>query len=396
MLLHWLWLAGLDKITPRQKGLLLEHFSDAEEIYCAQEKILAGIRDLSEGTLAALQNKDLSYAESIADACRKQHINILTYRDAAYPSRLRNIADPPIVLYYSGVLPDFDGQPVIAVVGTRKATPYGISATKNISAQMACCGALVISGGATGIDTAAMEMAVATGNATVAVLGGGVDIIYPASNRDLYNRVTKNGCLLSEYPPGTKPTRWSFPQRNRILSGLSHGVLVVEAPQKSGALITASDAMEQGRDVYAVPGNIDSEACAGSNALLRDGAAPAMHGWDVLRNFEGRFSCVKQREVSLISQSQIPSGIPIKNTKEPVADKKVIDKPANSPYSGILDFNEQEQKVLACLTKEPVSVDSLLSRVDLPAPLVLRTLTMLSVKGAVIQHPGRCVSANLK
>lgn len=396
MLIHWLWFSQLDKITPRQKGLLLEHFSDPEEIYCAQERTLAAIDGLREETLAALENKDLSGAEAVADACRKQHINILTYRDAAYPSRLRNIADPPVVLYYSGVLPDFDSQPVIAVVGTRKATPYGISAAKNMAAQMACCGALVISGGATGIDTAAMEMAVATGNSTVAVLGGGVDIIYPAHNRELYGKVVRNGCLLSEYPPGTKPTRWSFPQRNRILSGLSHGVLVVEAPQKSGALITARDAIEQGRDVYAVPGNIDSEACEGSNALLRDGAIPALGGWDVLRNFEGRFSCVKQREVRLISQTQPAPEAPLPRAKEPVTDKKVIDKPANSPYSGILDFSEQEQKILACLTKEPISVDALLSRVDLPAPVVLRTLTMLSVKGAVIQHSGRNVSANLK
>lgn len=396
MLIHWLWLSELDKITPRQKGLLLEHFFDPEEIYCAQEKTLASIAGLSEGTLEALEDKDLSRAKAVASACRMQHINILTYRDAAYPSRLRNIADPPVVLYYSGVLPDFDNQPVIAVVGTRKATPYGITAAKSIAAQMACCGALVISGGATGIDTAAMEMAVETGHSTVGVLGGGVDIVYPAGNRELYSKVVRNGCLLSEYPPGTKPTRWSFPQRNRILSGLSHGVLVVEAPQKSGALITARDAVEQGRDVYAVPGNIDSEACGGSNALLQDGAIPALDGWSVLRNYEGRFSCVKKREVPAIPQPKQAQKMPAETVKEPATDKKVIDKPTNSPYSGILDFTEQERKILACLNHEPISVDLLLSRVDLPAPVILRTLTMLSVKGAVTQHPGGNVSANLK
>ena len=177
MLLHWLWFSALDKITPRQKGLLLQHFSDPEEIYCAQEKRLASIEGVSQGTLAALSDKDLSRARAIAADCRAKHVNILTFQDAAYPSRLRNIPDPPVVLYYSGILPDFDSQPVIAVVGTRKASPYGISATKEISAQMASCGALVISGGATGVDTAAMEMALATGNATVGVLGCGVDIV---------------------------------------------------------------------------------------------------------------------------------------------------------------------------------------------------------------------------
>lgn len=396
MLLHWLWLSALDKITPRQKGLLLQHFSDPEEIYYARDKRLAAIEELSSGTLEALENKDLSRAETIASSCRGKHINILTYRDAAYPSRLRNIPDPPVVLYYTGVLPDFDSQPVIAVVGTRKASPYGISATKEISAQMACCGALVISGGATGVDTAAMEMALSTGNATVGVLGCGVDIVYPASNRELYNKVVKNGCLISEYAPGTKPTPWSFPQRNRILSGLSHGVLVVEAPMKSGALITARNAIEQGRDVYAVPGNIDSESCAGSNNLLREGATPVFCGWDAVRFYESRFSCVKKREIQHKEVAEVAEGTPAKPVKEPPADKKDIDKPANSPYSGILDFNEQEKRIMDCLTVEPISVDLLIARAGIPAQEVIRTLTMLSLKGAVIQHPGRTVSAKLK
>lgn len=396
MLIHWLWLSSLDKITPRQKGLLLQHFSDPEEIYYAQDKHLSTLESLSPGTLEALENKDLTRAEGIARECRAKHINILTFRDAAYPSRLRNIADPPPVLYYTGILPDFDSQPVIAVVGTRKASAYGISATKAIASQMTACGALVISGGATGVDTAAMEMALAAGGATVGVLGCGVDILYPASNRDLYSRVVKNGCLMSEYPPGTKPTPWSFPQRNRILSGLSHGVLVAEAPQKSGALITARDAMEQGRDVYAIPGNIDSDSCAGSNGLLRDGAAPAISGWDVMRIYQGRFSCVQKRQVQLTEEPQVPEAETVPQPKEPPADKKSIDKPAKSPYSGILDFTEQEKKLLNCLTQEPVSVDHLIARTDMPAPEVMRTLTMLTIKGAVIQHPGKAVSAKLK
>ena len=201
---------------------------------------------------------------------------------------------------------------------------------------------------------------------------------------------------MSEYPPGTKPTPWSFPHRNRILSGLSHGVLVAEAPMKSGALITAKDAMEQGRDVYAIPGNIDSETCAGSNNLLREGASPVFSGWDVLRFYEGRFSCVEKREVRLTELPKTVENEPVKQEKQPCADKKDIDKPAKSPYSGILDFNEQEKKIMDCLTEEPISVDLLIARTGLSTAEANRTLTMLSIKGAVIQHPGRNVSANLK
>lgn len=334
-------------------------------------------------------DKDLTQARRIAEECRQKGIGILTFRDAAFPSRLRNVEDGPVLLYYKGILPDLDAQPVVALVGTRKATPYGLRIARSLSGQMAACGGLVVSGGAFGVDAAAMEAALDAGFPTVGVLGCGVDVVYPASNRHLFERVTEKGCLLSEYPPGTKPEHWHFPQRNRIISGISHGVLVVEAPQKSGALITARCALDQGRDVFVVPGNIDSAACEGSNALLMEGAQPVMSGWDLLQTYAAQFSdIVRKRETPTLQE---------KSSQPTLPDKKDIDNPVLPPYSGMMDrlqeLGDEEKQLLSCLTWEPVLMDEVIARSQIPAAKVLSMMTVLSVKGFVTMHPGRRVSA---
>ena len=255
MLEHWIWFASLQGISRRQKLQLLERFSDPEALYYADET--QTLSQLPDAVDNALSEKDLTAARQLVKQCADQHIHVLTYEDAAYPDRLRSIHNPPLVLYYKGRLPDFDLQPVIGVVGTRKASPYGKTNALDMSRELAACGALVVSGGAAGIDTEALKGALDADTAAVAVLGCGVDVVFPASNRKLFEKIVEQGCLLSEYPPGTEPRSWHFPERNRIISGLSNGVLVIEAPAKSGALITAREAMEQGRDVFAVPGNIN-------------------------------------------------------------------------------------------------------------------------------------------
>lgn len=392
MLVHWVWYATLSNLSLEQKLTLLEHFPSPEDIFYSER-----FPELPDNIAQALENKDLTLARSILRVCGETQVSIIAMTDSAYPSRLRNIPDPPLVLYYKGALPDFEGQPVIGVVGTRKATAYGMTNAREFSRQIARSGGLVVSGGAGGIDTGALQGAAQTGRQTVAVLGCGVNVVYPASNRDLFTQISKNGCLISEYPPETEPQRWYFPKRNRIISGLSDGVLVVEAPEKSGALITAQNAFEQGRDVFAIPGNIGVPACAGSNALLQEMATSVSSGWDVVKRYADLYPDVTPAGMETkvdFSRTRVaqPVSYPARNTQP---DKKSIDNPAFNAYS-VLDnsLTEQEKMVLHCLTANPVAVDDVIAHTGLPATEVLRILTGLALKGLVTNHPGRLVSLN--
>ena len=269
---YWVWLTTLPGLTNRSKLLLLEHFPSPEDIYYAQPEDLPPVEGLSSSQAALLSDKSTDRAEDVLTHCAKGDIFLLTMQDALYPDRLRNIYDPPVLLYGRGRMPLFDEEAAVSVVGTRTCTPYGISAAEALGYQLAKEGAVVVSGLAKGIDGASHRGALRAGGFTAAVLGGGVDVVYPAENRRLYEDIAATGVLLSEYPPGTEPMGSHFPVRNRILSGLSLAVLVVEAPERSGALITANTALEQGRDVFAVPGPIDAPNSRGSNRLIRDGA----------------------------------------------------------------------------------------------------------------------------
>lgn len=386
MLLYWVWFSQLSKLNILQKHQLLQRFPDPEELYHNSDTLL-----IPEQVKTLLDNKDLTPAQKLIEECSGRGIGILTLVDDAYPSRLRNTADAPLLLFYKGALPNWDRQPVIGVVGTRKATPYGNEMAVRFGRQIAHCGALVISGGASGIDSGAMKGALEAGRPTIGVLGCGVDVVYPRENKALFDEILENGCLLSEYPPGTKALRWHFPARNRIISGISNGLLVVEAPEKSGALITANLALEQGRDVFAVPGNIDVPNCAGSNALLQDRAIPVFSGWDVVKEYAPRWpGTVEHRPDVRVAQRPAPleASVP--------SDKKAIDKEANSTYSVLnskdVTLTETEKHILSKLDRTPKPLDEVISRLDMSAGAVKMTLTKLSVKGIVVMHPGGRVS----
>lgn len=381
MLIYWIWLATRGHMTEREKLAVLECFENPEDCYYAQN--YEEIEGLRKETLEALQDKDLTEAERILESCGMKKIRMLTLYDAMYPARLRHISDPPLILYYRGILPDFDGNAAIGVVGTRKATAYGMACAMQIGRQITECGGLVVSGMAAGIDAMATTGALNTGKTAVGVLGCGVDRIYPASNRKLFMQMDQQGCLLSEFPPGTPPHHYNFPKRNRIISGLSCGVLVVEAPKKSGALITARQALEQGRDVFVVPGNIGVAACEGSNALLRDGACAIASGWDILSEYVGLYPD-KLHEVN--------------TAPEPVPDKKAVDKPAPPPYSDVdketAQLTQEEKQLLSHLKGGERLVDDIIAETGLPAGQVLAALTMLEVNGFVTTRPGGWVSAS--
>lgn len=405
MLLYWIWFAELKNITLLHKHRLLEQFSNPQELYDTADVVLQR-HGLSQSVRNALQEKDLHEAERILHRCTQTGIKVLPVTDVAYPSKLRNTPDAPVLLYYKGVLPDWDARPFIGIVGTRKASDYGLQVAYQMGSQIASCGGQIVSGGASGGDAAAMQGAMDAGYPVVGVLGFGVDVVYPDSNRKLFTAVVNNGgCLVSEYPPGTRALRWHFPARNRIISGLSNGVLVVEAPKISGSLITARRALEQGRDVFAVPGNINTAICEGSNLLLQEGATPALCGWDVLCTYEFLYpgKLKKQRDIPRPVEEQ-PSEKMEKNPRirsensknEETARKKPVDKQLISSYSVVenkeLVLSEDEQTVLAQLTRQPQEPADLIARVTLPAGKVLSALTMLTVKGIVQKHPGGRVS----
>ena len=412
MLIHWIWFATRSGMGDRMKSVLLSHFGDPEAIYFAPELEFERFEDLSPAAVESMMDKDLLPCEEILQQCQQKGIHILTFQDAAYPGRLKNIPDPPMVLYHKGTIPAFDELPVIGVVGTRKASAYGLTAAKRLGYQIAACGGCVVSGMATGIDGVAMKGALTAGGTVVGVLGCGADIVYPASNRWLYADAEKYGCLLTEFPPGTPPIGRNFPRRNRIISGLSCGVLVVEAPERSGALITARLSADQGRDVFVVPANIDVESAMGSNALMRDGAIPVSSGWDILSEYQYQFpgkvrrgrtavsltanagELSQEREV-LPKVAQEPKKPAPKPPKKTAPRKKVIDKDEKSAY---IDFKKtlpaltpDEMTIVTALEGGQRLVDDVIADSGKAPGVILASLTLLEVKGVVRRLPGRFV-----
>lgn len=410
MLIHWIWFATRN-MGDHHKAAILSHFHTAEAVYFAQKSEYDGVEGLTSTARDSLDDKNLSSSEKILSECTNLGIHILTFQDAAYPERLKNIPDPPMVLYYKGHLPDVDSEAAIGVVGTRKASTYGLTTAKRMGYQIASCGGLVVSGLASGIDAMAMKGALTAGGTVIGVLGCGADIVYPPSNRALFADMERYGCILSEFPPGTPPLGRNFPIRNRIISGLSCGVLVIEAPAKSGALITARKANDQGRDVFAVPSNIDVETSEGSNALLRDGAILAGSGWDVMQEYVHLFPGKVHRdekkakmqvypeeleqEKAALQVAQKPKKIKPKPAKKELLTKKVIDKSENDAYSDLTkiksSLSADEQIIVKLLAGGARIVDDVIAESGLSAGSVLASLTLLEVKGIVKRLPGRTI-----
>ena len=285
-IIYWIWLSLA--CTPGSQTFkgLLGKFDTAKEIYDADEHAIASVITSKSRDYKALIDKDLKGAETVLNFCTSKKVGILTYADHKYPDSLRDIPAPPVLLYYRGVLPSFSDLFSVAVVGTRSLTEYGKKNAFTIAYDLARAGATVISGMAIGIDAVAHAGALAAGKTTVAVIGSGIDVCYPKHHRQLAREIVKTGCVFTEYPPGSRPDGRNFPVRNRIISGLSKVTLVIEGRERSGALLTARHAKEQGRTVYAVPGNVgnpNSEVC---NLLLKNGARVCTCADDIVRDFE--------------------------------------------------------------------------------------------------------------
>ena len=365
------WLAlhlvpGMGPVTCRK---LVEHFGSPDEILYASVSDLAAVCRLRQESLNALgdtvrQNLNSLAAEEIGKAA-KRNIAIIACDDPLYPSLLKNIHDPPVVLYVLGN-PAVLNRKAIGIVGSRAATHYGRSIAENMANSLARQDFAIVSGMALGIDTAAHKGALAAKGSTVAVLGCGLDIVYPPGNLKLYKDIAATGALISEYPLGTPPDNFRFPARNRIISGLSLGVVVVEAAIRSGSLITASHALEQGREVFAVPGRIDSVKSAGTHTLLQQGAKLVHSVDDIVEEFSPRGNLIH-----------------LDNSAHEDTEQELLD-----------HLNSEEKALFSCLDVYPRTVDEIVRESGLTPQKTNELLLLLELKGVVQSLPGNSYQKN--
>ena len=396
---YWLWLAGRRGPGHHQIALrLLEHFGGPERVYFAAAEEYARLA-LPRAVRASLADKSLAEAEEILGRCEALGVRILTIQDGEYPRRLRQIPDPPCVLYVKGRPFSFDEELALGVVGSRRPTPYGV--------RMACClgrdlgrqGALVVSGIAQGVDSAALRGALSGGGKAVAVLAGGVDVVYPPQNRDLFANVAAVGALISENPPGTGTEGWRFPVRNRLISGLSLGVVAVEAGEGSGTLITTRLALEQDREVFAFPGPADAPMSRGTNRLIQRGEAKlVLSAADVVSEFSLLFPHCQPQPEALTPEEQEAQTQALtaceQAAEEPAPGAKEVDKAEKRAYITLCDivkagWTDDQRDILLALQDGPLSSEELSEAAQVPPRRALSALTMLQLQGYVGEASGK-------
>ena len=357
-----LQLSLVSGVGPKLRRALLDRFGDPRTILTAPMSDLRSVPGIGPKlALAIASAREQIDVQEEVEFCARRGIDILLEEAQGYPRALREIHDPPGVLFVRGQIKPRDAL-AIAIVGARHATNYGLAQAERLAGSLARAGITIVSGLARGIDGAAHRGAIAAGGRTIAVLGSGVANIYPPEHYALAEEVIAHGSLVSESPPRAAPMSGTFPQRNRLISGMSLGVLVVEASKRSGALITARHAMEQGRDVFAVPGRVDSLMSQGCHALIRDGAKLVETADDILEELG-----------PLVEATSKENG-------------QAIHHPAE------LLLNELEQQVLAVIDSEPTIIDQVISKSGLPAPNVLATLSILEMRRLVRRVSGNYVA----
>ncbi|MDZ7314512.1 MAG: DNA-processing protein DprA [candidate division KSB1 bacterium] len=347
--LYLMTIPGLGSFRIRN---LIKRFKTVQAVLAASVRELVEIEGIDK-TLAMQIKRggDQNFVEKQAEKIRSAGALLISYWDPHYPQLLRRIADPPLLLFVKGKVETI-GALSVAIVGTRSPSGYGKIMAEKFSSELAQRGITIVSGLARGIDTIVHAAVVRTGGKTVAVLGSGVDVIYPEENKRLTEQIVQNGALISEFPMGTKPDAPHFPRRNRIVSGMCRGVLVIEAGEKSGALITADAALEQGREVFALPGNINNPKSCGCNRLIQEGAKLVTSVEDILD------------EIGISSSQPTPS--------EPS-----------------IPLTSKEKSVVEVLTHEPIHIDKIASLCRMPVGEVLGILLSLELKNLVRQTPGK-------
>lgn len=402
--LSWTWLSVRLGAASPYLNPLLEHFAAAADVYAADHAALAAVEGLPESVRLRLLDKDTDRAERILEDCRRLGIGVMTYDDPRYPRLLKQIAKPPAVLYFVGKPIDFDRKLGVAVVGTRTMTEYGRDVTYRFSYDLASAGAVIVSGMALGVDGMAAAGSLDAQMPTAVVLGSGLDVVYPKMHTKLYKCILRDGFAVSEYPPGAEPDARNFPQRNRIISGLARCVLVTECPETSGALITAREALAEGKPLFAVPGAITMPGSAGTNELIKSGSAKMVTSpTDILDLFEpAHFPELDASAVGAMNynaaKAESTYAVSTKTSKvawAKVRRKKPESAPDDSPDTvressapkvteTFVPMSETEKKIYACIPEEgQVSVDLIASGSGAPVPDVLTALLALTCKGVV-------------
>ena len=352
---YWLAINKIPKMGPVTIKKLWEHFGSIDAVWRAKEQSIQAIDGLNKLAIKSfLENRDKIDLELELQTVLDKKITVLTLEDEEYPYLLKNIYDPPPVLYVKGEVAVLK-QKSIAIVGTRKASYYGKEMAKKLAADLANLGITVVSGLAAGIDTCAHQTVVANKGKTVAVFGCGVDIIFPSENRRLAQEIETNGVLVSEFPLGARPEKGSFPRRNRVISGLSLGTIVIEGHYKSGAMITAKSALDQGREVFAVPGNIEADQSKGPHWLIKNGAKLVESVDDVLEELNFQIQTEKSKTNPKIK-------IPI---------------------------SKEEERVVSVLSIEPKHIDRIVLESNYSIPQISSLLLQLEMKKVIRQLPGK-------
>ena len=353
---YWLAWNKITDIGPKRFYNLLEYFGSLDTAWQAKSGEISKILNLNPKISSRIfEEKNNINPEQELDLIDKHKVNVLTIEDNQYPDNLKTIHYPPPVLYFKGTIIEADKNS-ISIVGSRKATYYGKMVAEKLSKDLALSSLTIISGMARGIDTAAHKGTLSVNGRTIAVMGCGIDYIYPPENRRLAQEIQESGAILSEFPLFTLPERQNFPRRNRIISGLSLGTVVVEAAEKSGALITADFALNQGREVFAIPGNINSPLSNGSHNLIKQGAKLVENYQDILE--------------------EIHVALPKKTV-----EKKIVKENTS--------LNEEEKIIYPLITKEPAQIDEIIEASKLPAGKVSETLLNLELKDLIKEIEGK-------
>jgi len=358
----YLQLTLVPGLGPRIMSRLLTHFGSAAAVFEATLSQLGEVERVGPKLAVSIQDARRSnLVDRVIDHCHEHEIDLVYPSDTRYPHLLREIASPPMVLYAKGSFSKSDGM-AIAMVGTRHATHYGRVMAERLARGLCSFGATIVSGLARGIDAVCHEAALDCGGRTIAVLGSSLSDVYPPEHKKLAARIAEQGLLLSETHPFAQPKAGVFPQRNRIISGISLGVVVVEAADRSGSLITATHAGEQGRDVFAVPGPVTSRTSRGCNRLIRDGAMLIQDAEDVIEHL-----------------GPLTKGVPSTSGLE-----------FRTPCE--MQLNEMEQAVLSAIESTSTDIDAVIGRCGLPVPRVLSTLSVLELRGLIVRTGGRSVA----
>lgn len=383
---YWIWLSlALGYDNPKVKRLYeTEEYRDISVFYNGQDFEWRFCGIFTEKEINHLEETPIEKADEIISKCESLGYSIFAIDNDRYPNCLRNIDTPPAVIYVSGYLPRVDNLLTIAIVGTRKATTYGKKVAYSISHNLSKCKVTIISGGAMGVDSSAHTGALNADGITICVLGCGINYPYLMKNEPMRKAITHRGCLISEYPPDTEPLPHHFLSRNRIISALSRGVLVVEAGKKSGALVTADIAgKEQGKDVFAVMANINSVYSVGSNQLIKDGAIPVTTYLDIL-NYYNEFNNL---EVYEDDEYDIPDSavlkIPAKKSNEKT-EKEFI-----KGHRYDVNLDENSSKVYYAIGNEPIHIDDLSDKCNLPVYKISGILTNLELMDLIVVLPGK-------